>query len=106
MTRGYVASEGLAFADALGARTIQVVPPARAGVPGRAELPTDTRVLLAPSLDVLAQAHVAMYEWTHADWSPVAADFAGALLEGFAEEIDRDASAVAIGSNGEVLAVS
>lgn len=106
MTRGYVGSEGLAFADALGARTIQVVPPARVRASDRAELATDSRVQLAPSLEVLAQAHVAMYEWTHADWSPVAAAFAGALLEGFAEDVNRDASAVAIGPNGEVLAVS
>ena len=114
LARGYVGDAELAFAASFGSRTIQVVPPA--------EIRTDAREVLRPDASVVSgQAVVAArsvglaalgdawalaYEWTHADWSPVAPGFADALTEDFADEVDLDATAVALDAAGSITAVS
>lgn len=80
MTRGYVGASALEFTDALGARTIQVVPPSLIDIGNRRALRPAAEV--APGLQVdsddLLVANAAIYEWVHASWSPVAASFADA----------------------------
>lgn len=108
MTRGFVGTPELAFADALGARTIQVVPPMDVDVARRNRLRETTSQTAAGSavgLDALGAAWASMYEWSHADWSPTAPGFAAALLEGFAADVDLEATSVALDGAGSVLAV-
>ncbi|GAB3927355.1 hypothetical protein GCM10027613_42960 [Microlunatus endophyticus] len=108
MTRGYVDEERLAFADALGATTVQVVPPALIDVVGRFALrPYDAVV---PGREVpwsrLLEANAATYEWIHASWSPVAEGFAEALNEGLEDDLDLDATSVAVDASGRIRAVA
>ena len=108
MTRGYVDEERLAFADALGATTIQVVPPAVIDVAGRVALrPYDAVV---PGREVpwshLLEANAATYEWIHASWSPVAEGFAEALSEGLEDDLDLDATSVAVEASGRIRTVA
>lgn len=57
-----------------------------------------------PWEDVL-DANAAVYAWTHADWSPVARDFAAALSEVLEDDVDREASSAAI-VDGEIVALA
>lgn len=107
MTRGYVDDDALGFADALGARTIQVVPPADVTAGSRAQLrphPAVRSVRDLPWEDVL-DANAAVYAWTHADWSPVARDFEAALSEGLEDDVDREASSAAV-VDGRIVALA
>lgn len=47
----------------------------------------------------------ATYAWTHAEWSPVASDFATALSEDLEDELDLEASSAAI-VDGDIVALS
>jgi len=108
MTRGYVDDERLAFAFACGARTIQVVPPARVSTTRRQALRSHAAVVAAGAMSferVLA-AHADMYEWIHRGWSPVSAEFAAAVNDGLEQDLDLDASAVAVDAEGRVLALA
>lgn len=98
IARGYVDEDRLAFARALGARTIQVVPPAAVAVSARDVLRSHgaVRAATSASWDELRAANAATYEWTHADWSPVGPDFSLALNEDLAEELDAEASSIAV----------
>jgi len=98
IARGYVDEDRLAFVRALGARTIQVVPPAAVAVGARDVLRPHAAVRAATSAswDELRAANAATYEWTHADWSPVGPDFSLALNEDLAEELDAEASSIAV----------
>jgi len=107
MTRGYVDDDALRFADALGARTIQVVPPADVSSSARTALRPHPAVRSArdvPWEDVL-DANAAVYAWTHAAWSPVARNFATALSEGLDDDVDREASSAAV-VDGEIVALA
>lgn len=106
MARGYVDEERTAFVRALGARTIQVVPPALIATGRRTLLAPHPSVVGAGSLDgaQLRAANASTYAWTHADWSPVSPDFADALNEDLADELDVDASSAAL-RDGEVVAL-
>lgn len=105
ITRGYVDEERVAFARALGGRTIQIVPPAEIAVSGRGALRTHTAVMSGadvPWAD-LAATNAEVYAWTHAPWSPVAADFADALNEDLGDELDVEATSVAV-VDGRIVA--
>lgn len=106
-TRGYVDEDRLAFADALGARTIQIVPPALIDVGNRIALRPHpfVRPAITVSWDQLLSANARIYEWTHASWSPVGESFAAALSEGLEEEIDLEATHVAI-DDGAIRAMT
>ncbi|QAY59599.1 N-acetyltransferase [Microbacterium protaetiae] len=107
MTRGFVGTERLAFAFARGARTIQVVPPTRVATARRQALRPLATVAAAATLPferVLA-AHADMYEWIHRGWSLVSAEFASAISEGLDDDLDQEASAVAVGADGQILAL-
>ncbi|MFJ6678521.1 GNAT family N-acetyltransferase [Microbacterium sp. NPDC091382] len=108
MTRGYVDDPGLAFADALGARTIQIVPPAKTTTAARTALRAGPATIAVGSVDraVIEAANARIYEWTHASWSPVATGFADALNEDLWDEIDPEASSVVMDSTGRVLALA
>lgn len=105
MTRGYVDDERMAFARALGAHTIQIVPPSHVQVAAGSALRTHPEVRPASSADLreLYAANAATYAWTHADWSPVGAEFADALNEDLAAELDAEASSIAVVS-GQIAA--
>lgn len=108
MSRGFVGTPELAFADALGARTIQVVPPTDVAVAHRdrlREATLETTSGSAVGLEDLGAAWASAYEWSHADWSPTAPDFAIALLEGFAEDVDLEATSVVLDGGGSVTAL-
>jgi len=108
MTRGYVDDERLAFAFHWGARTIQVVPPARVSTSRRRVLRPYPAVISAaqvPFAQVLA-AHADMYEWIHASWSPVAPGFAAAVNSGLDDDLDLEASSVALAGDGTVRALA
>lgn len=98
MTRGYVDDDRMAFARALDARTIQVVPPADIAVASRTALRHHPAVRSAADVEwaQIAEANAAVYAWTHAAWSPVGPQFAEALNEDLADELDRDATSVAV----------
>ena len=72
MTRGYVDDDRMAFARALDARTIQVVPPADIAVASRTAPRHHPAVRSAADVEwpQIAEANAAVYAWTHAAWSP------------------------------------
>lgn len=107
MTRGYVDEDALRFADALGARTIQVVPPADISPSARTALRAHPAVRSVRGLpwDRVLTANAAIYEWTHASWSPVASHFATALSEDLEEELDVEASSAAV-VDGDIVALA
>lgn len=107
-TRGYVDQERLAFADALGARTIQVVPPALIDVSRRIALRPHDAVVPARGLPwvKLLEANASIYEWIHASWSPVGPGFAGVLNQGLEDDLDLDATSVAIDHSGRIRATA
>lgn len=106
--RGYVGDESLRFADALGAKTVQVIPPVRVDLKMRDALRSDSRVQPLAGVDRsrVEAAHADMYRWVHESWSPVRDGFADALNEDLWNEIDVDASSVAVDSAGDILALS
>ncbi|WJS92467.1 GNAT family N-acetyltransferase [Microbacterium testaceum] len=108
MARGYVDDEAMRFADALGARTIQIVPPARAALDLRRELRphADVQPLAGVARSHVETAFAAMYRWTHENWSPVRDGFEHALVEGLWDDLDADASAVAVDDSGGILALA
>lgn len=108
VARGYVEDPALLFADALGAATIQVVPPVRVALDARTALHTDSRVQPLAGVDRarIEAAHADMYRWTHETWSPVREVFADALNEDLWDELDIDASSIAVSAAGDVLAIS
>ena len=107
-TRGFVDEPRMRFADALGARTIQIVPPAI--------IATDSRIVLRPRPEVrdarsvewlaLLEANAHVYEWTHAIWSPVADGFAETVNEGLQDDLDLEATSVAIDGEGRIRALA
>lgn len=108
MARGFVDSEELAFADGLGARTIQVVPPARIATRHRAKLRALDSIVAAtevPRADIEA-ANAETYEWIHAAWSPVGPGFANALNEDLWDELDPEATSVALDAQGRILGMA
>ncbi|WEG08874.1 GNAT family N-acetyltransferase [Microbacterium horticulturae] len=108
ITRGYVDSERLNFAYACGARTIQIVPPTRVRAT-RAEVLRPHRAVVAAARVPFAQvlgAHADMYEWIHRGWSPVSAGFAAVVNEGLLDDLDLDASALALDDLGHVRAIA
>ncbi len=108
MTRGYVDEERLAFAFALGARTIQVVPPASVSTARRSVLRQHPSVVPASRVAFprVMAAHAAMYEWIHRSWSPVADRFAEVVNAGLDEDLDLEASALALDADGGVRALA
>ncbi|WP_417563340.1 GNAT family N-acetyltransferase [Microbacterium sp.] len=107
-TRGYADEARIAFAYALGAHAVQIVPPADVAVEHRSALRADARVVAAstvPFAQVL-QAHAAMYEWIHRSWSPVSAGFEDAVNVGLDEDLDHEASALALDVDGRVAALA
>ncbi len=105
MARGYVDEERLSFCRSLGAHTIQIVPPAEVAVAQRVALAAHPAVHGAAerSWDELAAHNTEVYAWTHAAWSPVGPDFADALNEDFTDELDLEASSIAI-VDGRIVA--
>lgn len=108
MTRGYVGEPSLTFADALGARTIQVVPPEFIDTSNRTALRPATAVVPGSQVDStdLLAANAAVYEWIHASWSPVAPSFAAALNKEVTEDLDLAATSVALSADGTIRAVA
>jgi hypothetical protein len=107
-TRGYVDEERMAFADALGARTIQVVPPALIDVTRRIMLRPHPAVgpgRSVPWAELLA-ANASIYEWIHQSWSPVSPRFADVLGQGLKHDLDLDATSVAVDQSGRIRAVA
>ncbi len=107
MARGYVDEDALRFADALGAHTIQVVPPADVSPAARTALRPHPAVQPVHEIawERILHANAATYAWTHAEWSPVASDFAAALSEDLEDELDLEASSAAI-VDGDIVALS
>lgn len=108
MHRGYVGDDLLHFADALGARTVQVVPPSIVDVAARTALRPHPSVVGADqvSWDALKRANATIYEWTHAEWSPVGPGFAEALDRILESGLDRQAASVALSSDGRIRALA
>lgn len=108
MARGYVGDDALFFADALGARTIQTVPPSRVALDRRTSLRAHPRVqpLAGADRSHVEASYAELYRWTHEDWSPVRDGFAGALTDGLWDELDVDASALAVDDSGRILALA
>lgn len=108
MTRGYVDEERILFADALGAHTIQVVPPCTVDVAARTTLRPHPLVLGAEAVswESLKVANSTIYEWTHADWSPVGPGFAETLDRILDSDLDREAASVALGPDGHIRALA
>lgn len=98
MVRGYADEERLSFCRAMGARTIQIVPPSLVAVANRHMLARSPSARGAGEIpwDELTAHNAEVYAWTHAAWSPVAPDFSGALNEDLADELDVEASSVAV----------
>ncbi|MBO0812825.1 MAG: GNAT family N-acetyltransferase [Microlunatus sp.] len=107
-TRGYVDEQRMAFANALGARTIQVVPPALIDVSGRVVLRPHHAVGPGGSVSwaKLLEANASIYEWIHHSWSPVAPGFAGELNLGLEDHLDLDATSVAVDRSGRIRAAA
>ena len=98
MARGYANEDRMMFLRALGARTIQIVPPAHIDVAARSSLRPHPAVQSGASAgwaDVRA-ANADVYEWTHASWSPVGEGFASPLNEGLEDDLDLEATSVAV----------
>lgn len=106
MTRGYVDDPVLAFADALGARTVQLVPPSDVAIGQRDRLPEATEVRAPASVMEALDLHVASYVWTHADWSPTDDTIYAALAEDFADEVDLEATSIALDVHGVPIAIA
>lgn len=106
--RGYVGDDSLRFADALGATTTQLVPPVRVDLEMRDALRSDPRVQPLAGVDRarVEAAHARMYRWTHESWSPVREGFAAAVNEDLWDEVDVDASSLAVDGAGGILALS
>lgn len=99
-------STELAFADALGARTIQVVPP-------RTVLTADAGLIhsgvsavdgTAVGLGEVGRAWVDVYRWTHESWAPVIADAEAALVSDLEIDIDLAHSRFVRGEDGRITA--
>lgn len=108
ITRGYEGDLELAFADGLGARTIQVVPPARVETSMRHRLRASDAAIGGDQvpLEVLTAANAASYRWTHATWSPVAEGFEQVLADEVREDADLAATSLVLGGDGHPLALS
>ncbi|KTR94342.1 hypothetical protein NS220_09360 [Microbacterium testaceum] len=106
--RGYVDEEKMLFADARGAVTTQIVPPARVDLSTRTSLRSHAHVqpLAGIEKDRVEAAHAAMYRWTHETWSPVRAGFEAALNEDLWAVLDVDASAAAVDDQGRISALA
>lgn len=98
MARGYADDERMSFVRALGARTVQIVPPARIETSRRDSLRNHPAVRGASRVtwDEICAANAEVYLWTHATWNPVGQQFASALNENLGDELDLDATSVAI----------
>lgn len=108
MARGYVDDESLRFTEALGARTIQTVPPVRASLETRTDLRFHAAVqpLAGADRSRVEAAFTELYRWTHEDWSTVRQGFEDALIEGLWDELDVEASALAVDDSGRILALA
>lgn len=104
--RDYLGEPTLCFADSLGARTLQLVPPSSMSTASAQKLRRHNSVVSAQevSYQVFEQAYVDFYEWTHASWSPVSGDHR-AVLARYAAEAYNDYSSVAVAKDGGILAV-
>lgn len=108
VTRGYADEPRLAFAYALGGRARQTVPPA--------DVDTANRTVLRPmpgvatgadvSLDALRAANASFYRWIHEGWSPVGPEFAAVVNDGLEDDLDCDATAVALDTHGRIRALA
>lgn len=54
----------------------------------------------------LLEANAAIYEWIHACWSPVAPGFAVVLRQGVEDDLDLDATSVAVDDAGRIRAAA
>ncbi|WP_206448040.1 GNAT family N-acetyltransferase [Agrococcus sp. KRD186] len=108
MARGFFDSDEMAFADGLGAHTIQVVPPARIATSSRTRLRALDSVVSAGGLTraTIEAANAETYEWVHAAWSPVGPGFESALNEDLWDELDPQATSVALDADGRILAMA
>ncbi|WP_307480264.1 GNAT family N-acetyltransferase [Microbacterium trichothecenolyticum] len=106
--RGYVDDEALLFADARGAVTTQIVPPARVDLSARTFLRSHAQVqpLAGIERSRVEAANAAMYRWTHETWSPVRVGFEAALNEDLWDVLDVEASAAAVDDQGRISAVA
>lgn len=104
--RDYLGEPTLYFADSLGARTLQLVPPATMPTASAQNLREHASVRSAQSVSYheFEQAYVDFYEWTHASWSPVSGDHRPVLAR-YAAEAYNDYSSVAVAKDRGVLAV-
>lgn len=110
LTRGFITAEDTLVFDDLGGRTVQMVPPSQVSVQKREVLRPLPLVRSATSVsfDALSTAINSMYVWTHEDWAPVSSSHLDqpALSLGFPDEVDMEASSVAVGDEGEVNALA
>ncbi len=106
--RGFVGTTAWGFGRALGATTVQVVPPVRIDLGQRELLPRDERVVGADQVtgEQVCRAWAELYEWTHRGWSEVGEGFAAALTEDLLEELDLAASSVALDAHGQIAAMA
>ncbi|MGO3648057.1 GNAT family N-acetyltransferase [Agrococcus casei] len=109
--RGFEGDVGLAFADALGARTVQVVPPFTVSVSRRHSLSALGQhwrgsLVSASALSVqdVETANAETYEWTHEHWSPVGPGFASAVNDGLWEDLNIEATVFALDEAGQIAA--
>lgn len=106
--RGFMDSPRWLFARALGASTVQLVPPVQIRTDNRARLHPDDRVIPAAACSpaALEAAWVAMYAWTHQGWADLAADAGPALADGLVADLDLEASSVVVGDDGQICALA
>ena len=108
---GVVGSQQDGLLNALGVKTIQIVPPAtiRTSVPTERALTGRFVTLPASAVAVenLVEAGRQMYLWTHANWAPVREEESALIGEALGvREADLEASSVVLGDAGEVRALS
>lgn len=112
MASAYIGSQQDLLLSGIGARTIQMVPPATIWIEAATEASLSDRFDALPAATVsaekLSEAVRQMYVWTHAKWAPV--DEAESLLIGdllgIEQDVDMGASSVVVDGRGEIEALS
>lgn len=105
MIRDFVGEPSMAFADSLGARTHQMVPPSKIDTAAYKNLRSAT-VFPATvcALSDFQEAYVHLYEWIHEGWASVSGDHVVPLYR-HGKDSHNEYSSVALGENGEILAL-
>lgn len=102
--RGFLHSETLLFASALGAQNKQIVPPALAGLTYKRELRPlkETTNLASHEIQEFQNTYLSMYEWTHENWSPVSGVHQETIQRNAREDLDIEATSIHRDEKGKI----